>query len=78
MNKNERNRQALQAQEEALQQEIELLNRLAEEALQQGKLLAQDEALLRQSRRTDEMILNVQHLQSMRDEMNIAEEPPEK
>ena len=29
MNKNERNRQALQAQEEALQQEIELLNRLA-------------------------------------------------
>ena len=34
MNKNERNRQALQAQEEALQQEIELLNRLAEEALQ--------------------------------------------
>ena len=40
MNKNERNRQALQAQEEALQQEIELLNRLAEEALQQGKLLA--------------------------------------
>ena len=62
MNKNERNRQALQAQEEALQQEIELLNRLAEEALQQGKLLAQDEALLRQSRRTDEMILSVQHL----------------
>ena len=75
MNKNERNRQALQAQEEALQQEIELLNRLAEEALQQGKLLAQDEALLRQSRRTDEMILSVQ---SMLDEMDIAEEPPEK
>ena len=73
MNKNERNRQALQAQEE-----IELLNRLAEEALQQGKLLAQDEALLRQSRRTDEMILSVQHLQSMLDEMDIAEEPPEK
>ena len=63
MNKNERNRQALQAQEEALQQ---------------GKLLAQDEALLRQSRRTDEMILSVQHLQSMLDEMDIAEEPPEK
>ena len=78
MNKNERNRQALQAQEEALQQEIELLNRLAEEALQPGKLLAQDEALLRQSRRTDEMILSVQHLQSMLDEMDIAEEPPEK
>lgn len=78
MNKNERNRQALQAQEEALQQEIELLNRLAEEALQQGKPLAQDETLLRQSRRTDEMILSVQHLQRMLDEMDTAEEPPEK
>ena len=68
MKKQEHARQTLSKQEEALQQEIEKLNQLAEEALRQGRPLAEDERLLRQSRRTDEVILSIQQLQSMLEE----------
>lgn len=68
MKKKKHARQVLSEQEEALQQEIKKLNYLAEEALRQGRSLAEDEHLLRQSRQTDEMILSIQQLQSMLEE----------
>lgn len=68
MDEQQKIRQTLSNQQEALQEEIEKLNRLAEQALAQGHPLAEDERLLRQSKLTDEMILSVQRLQSMLEE----------
>ena len=77
MKEHERAQQILSKKEEALQREIEKLNHLAEEALRQGKVLAEDEQLLRQSQRTDEMILSIRYLQNMLEEYDKEQESQE-
>ncbi len=68
MNNREEKQQILSEKEKALQKEIEKLNHLAEEALEQGGSLSDDQRVLRQSKYTDEMILDIQYLQNMLDE----------